>query len=325
MYQHDRWHTGAYGFVAPTDTTPPTNVIAVLQNPVVDRVMDVFVMPSERVGDIPGIVIASASGRDSLDVHVVAEEQRIYRGHHIAEPAAEETVYVTVSDLYGNEGTESRVITYARSIGGDLVVTSDDMKLEARARLGSGDFTLAILPVDSAYLIGRGDGGEPQVEATAYNVCTIGSGAGLITIDADVGTDDTRVLCRYRDGWEVAPGQRRQASRVSLAGASPGIYAVGHAGGGPAGELRVSAARPNPFGDRCTIVIMAPQRSRADVSVFDVRGRLVKAVYEGVIEGETHFAWNGTDRFGQRVSSGIYFLRVDAGQIRATRKLILVR
>ena len=164
-----------------------------------------------------------------------------------------------------------------------------------------------------------------SIASTAYNVCIIGSGAGPITIDADVGTDDNKVLYKYQNGWEVAPGQERQLSRVSLADASPGIYAVGRAGPGPSGELRVSAARPNPFGDRCTIVIMAPQRSRADVSVYDVRGRLVKAVYEGVIEGETHIAWDGTDRFGQHVSSGIYFLRVDAGRIKATRKLILVR
>jgi hypothetical protein len=326
MYQHDRWHTGAYGFVAPTDTTAPTAVIAVFQNPVVDRVMDVFIMPRERITAPPEVVVASAGGRSSLDIDIVLDEQQIYRGHHIADPAAAETIYVTAEDVYGNPGTESRVITYAEPVGDDLVVTSSDMVLQARADVGPGGFTLAVLPVDIEYLSGCGDtGAGPELEGAAYNVCIIGSEAGPLVIDVDIGGAADRALYRYEDGWEAAPGQERHGTFVQVVDAGPGIYAVGRVRPDLKERFTVSWAAPNPFGDRCTVRLTAPQRSLTDVSVFDVQGRLVRTIFEGTVEGEVRITWDGTDRFGRRVSSGIYFIRVDAGLSKATRKTILVR
>jgi hypothetical protein len=325
MYQHDRWHTGAYGFVAPTDTTAPTSVIAVFQNPVVGRVMDVFIMPRERITEPPDVVLASASGRDILDVDIVLEEPQIYRGHHVADPAAAETVYVTTEDVYGNQGMESRVITYARAVGGDLVVTSSDMVLQARASAGPDGFTLAVLPVDVEYLSGRGEtDADPELEGAAYNVCIIGREAKRLVIDIDIGGAD-RTLYRYEDGWQAVPGQERLGSFVHLADAPPGIYAVGRVRPDRDERFTISRAAPNPFGDKCAIRLKAPQRSPTEVSVFDVQGRLVKTIFEGTVEGEVGITWDGTDRFGRRVSSGIYFIHVDAGPVKATRKTILVR
>ncbi|MDI6807636.1 MAG: S8 family serine peptidase [Candidatus Eisenbacteria bacterium] len=85
---------------------------------------------------------------------------------------------------------------------------------------------------------------------------------------------------------------------------------------------------PNPFSPFTTIQIAIPAGFKAPVSVriFDVRGKLVKTLFQGTKEPGFHsFDWNGRNEFGQSVSSGIYFCRFSAGANVMTRKMMLLR
>jgi flagellar hook assembly protein FlgD len=64
----------------------------------------------------------------------------------------------------------------------------------------------------------------------------------------------------------------------------------------------------------------------AEVSVFDVSGRLVRTVARGVYgAGYQTAVWDGRDGAGRTVSTGIYFIRAEsAGQVK-TLKLAVVR
>jgi hypothetical protein len=65
---------------------------------------------------------------------------------------------------------------------------------------------------------------------------------------------------------------------------------------------------------------------RVLVEVFDVRGRLVKHVADKMLEPGYHdIEWNGTDSGGERVTSGIYFVRVLRKGEGLSQKVVLVR
>jgi flagellar hook assembly protein FlgD len=65
---------------------------------------------------------------------------------------------------------------------------------------------------------------------------------------------------------------------------------------------------------------------RASLRIYDVRGRLVRALLDGVRGPGTHpVTWNGEDAAGARVPGGVYFLRFEAGDRRETRKLVILR
>jgi hypothetical protein len=52
----------------------------------------------------------------------------------------------------------------------------------------------------------------------------------------------------------------------------------------------------------------------------------VKQVHSGLLEPGFHeFQWDGTNQDDRRVSSGIYFLRVNSGHGSADGKVVLVR
>jgi subtilisin family serine protease len=83
---------------------------------------------------------------------------------------------------------------------------------------------------------------------------------------------------------------------------------------------------PNPSDALAHIVFVVPVRSWVDVSVHDVAGRQIRALAHGLrLEGEQRLEWNGLDDHGQAASSGIYFVRVRAGEREEVHKITRVR
>jgi hypothetical protein len=62
------------------------------------------------------------------------------------------------------------------------------------------------------------------------------------------------------------------------------------------------------------------------LSVFDVDGRVVSTLVDRDLQpGNYSAVWNGTDGRGTRVSSGVYFLKLEVGSESAVKKVILAR
>jgi hypothetical protein len=84
--------------------------------------------------------------------------------------------------------------------------------------------------------------------------------------------------------------------------------------------------RPNPFTAATTITFALGQASSVSLEVYDLTGRKVKSLASGRRTAGSHeIRWDGTNDSGRRVSSGIYFVRLDTGRGAVTRHLNLVR
>jgi flagellar hook assembly protein FlgD len=83
---------------------------------------------------------------------------------------------------------------------------------------------------------------------------------------------------------------------------------------------------PNPFSSVTNIRFSVPTKSRVRLRVYDLGGRLVKTlVDEDKRAGYHQVRWYGRDGSGVKVSKGIYFYRLEVGEFKATRKLILLK
>jgi len=83
---------------------------------------------------------------------------------------------------------------------------------------------------------------------------------------------------------------------------------------------------PNPFNPQTTIVYSLSEVGRARIRVYDAAGRFVKTLVNGVnTEGKHDCVWDGRDRNGEEVSSGVYFLRFETGGEVLTRKIVLIK
>jgi hypothetical protein len=89
---------------------------------------------------------------------------------------------------------------------------------------------------------------------------------------------------------------------------------------------------PNPFNPHTTISFDIPnhgekgknETTTAQLNIYDIRGRLVRALYRGELEsGRYQFSWDGRDESGRSVPSGIYIYRLVAGDWSSVKKMVL--
>jgi PKD repeat protein len=93
------------------------------------------------------------------------------------------------------------------------------------------------------------------------------------------------------------------------------------------GAALAAYAVPNPMRLRGAIAFRLPAPGPVRVEVLDVNGRLVRTLLDLPMLGSgVHQAsFDGRDRAGRPVVSGIYFYRVEWGVIRTTRRFAFVR
>jgi hypothetical protein len=90
---------------------------------------------------------------------------------------------------------------------------------------------------------------------------------------------------------------------------------------------------PNPFRGKTTIQYQLPQDSQVSLKIYNIVGQLVKTLTDKDQDaGNYSVRWNGTDKNGIKVSSGVYFYRFVAQDLKisslkyiSTRKIVYLK
>jgi|GEM_PF-2042747 len=83
---------------------------------------------------------------------------------------------------------------------------------------------------------------------------------------------------------------------------------------------------PNPFNAMTTIEIGLPTPGPVRLEIYNLLGQRVRLLIDRYLERGRHaVGWTGRDDGGGKVSSGIYFCRMTAGDAAKTRKMVLIR
>ncbi len=95
---------------------------------------------------------------------------------------------------------------------------------------------------------------------------------------------------------------------------------------GDSALLSIMPGEPNPFSSSCTIGFALSSASNIEISIFDLYGRRIITLVDGMqLQGEHAAVWSGTDGHGEQVPSGIYFVHASTGAHQAVEKLVLIR
>jgi flagellar hook assembly protein FlgD len=93
------------------------------------------------------------------------------------------------------------------------------------------------------------------------------------------------------------------------------------------GGALASSLSPNPLNPEATLTFTTSLPGRVKASVFDLHGRLVRALETGVYLGagyhDLHVDGRG-DR-GERLPSGVYYYRIETGEGEATGRFVIAR
>jgi hypothetical protein len=83
---------------------------------------------------------------------------------------------------------------------------------------------------------------------------------------------------------------------------------------------------PNPFNPSTVVSFDLASRGRVRIGVYDILGRRVATIADRVFAAGRHrLAWDGRDDGGRPLASGVYFCRLDTGERRETKKMVLAR
>ena len=82
---------------------------------------------------------------------------------------------------------------------------------------------------------------------------------------------------------------------------------------------------PNPFNPTTTIYYVVPKAMRVRVDVFNVLGKRVRTLYDGVAKpGLNSVTWDATDERGSAVGSGLYFYSIKLGDHQPIKRRMLL-
>jgi len=91
-------------------------------------------------------------------------------------------------------------------------------------------------------------------------------------------------------------------------------------------EYKLDQNYPNPFNPSTTINFQLSSAGIVNVKIFDILGReVITLVNTQKPAGKYQVIWNGTDNFGNKVTSGVYFYRVQTGNFIASKKMVLLK
>jgi hypothetical protein len=126
----------------------------------------------------------------------------------------------------------------------------------------------------------------------------------------------------------ILDGSRREVTVVEGAEPASGGAADGEIA--PAlekvRETKLFQSHPNPSNPVTTISFSLKERSHVTLRIFNVSGHLVRTLVNEELSSDIHqVIWDGRDERGSRVSSGVYFYRLEAPEFVDQKKLVVLK
>ncbi|MBM3214728.1 hypothetical protein FJZ36_07430 [Candidatus Poribacteria bacterium] len=177
--------------------------------------------------------------------------------------------------------------------------------------------------------------GSPVVDESAGKLERMTAVALGSTVPAGSGDEIAYVTFRVRELG--APVEKSIALR-SIEAANPKARSLGVTIGATRFNPASVAWRPvllqnypNPFNPETWIPFDLIERSNVSIQILSMTGEVVRRIDMGQLDSGAYRTrdraayWDGRNDLGERVASGTYFYRIQAGTFGATRKLVILK
>jgi len=108
--------------------------------------------------------------------------------------------------------------------------------------------------------------------------------------------------------------------------AAPPVDSKGNDGENVPNAFELSQNYPNPFNPTTEIVYSLPARAQVSLSIYNVLGQRVRRLVDEVQPAGRHtVSWDGTGDNGEMLATGIYLYQLKAGDLKASKKMLLLK
>lgn len=143
----------------------------------------------------------------------------------------------------------------------------------------------------------------------------------------DYFSGDSSLILNTGDPINLQPGEFRIYTDQKLETPDPDLLtSVKEPATNAVAKFELHDSYPNPFNPATNIRFDVAERSRIFVAIYNVLGERVKILQDGAVSVGAHqISWNGRSDDGAAVTSGLYFVRMEAGGFSKTRRILLVK
>jgi hypothetical protein len=128
---------------------------------------------------------------------------------------------------------------------------------------------------------------------------------------------------------DMSGGMHNAKYTIGLLQKALGIYplAVERDGLGTPGSFALNQNYPNPFNPTTTISFSLPRSGETRLDIYDILGKHVTTLLnETMGAGNFRVVWDGSDKNGTKVASGMYIYRIQSGNsFTAVKKMLMVK
>jgi len=110
------------------------------------------------------------------------------------------------------------------------------------------------------------------------------------------------------------------------------ISVIYNAGGDPGNHnetpiaTEITGIYPNPFNPSATVRYALTKDTQVNMVIYNARGQIIRSINEGFKTVGTHpLIWDGKDNSGRNCSTGVYFFKMQAGNVTSIKKAVLMK
>jgi len=319
------------------DETPPRVTLAILQNPILSRHVEIAAFVDEPLHEAPVLTVADSAVAMSGDP---SDAQPTFQAPYVLSGSGDVLVGIAAEDTAENATIlVETFVAYEVPPSGAVSAEGPERSFTVSAAEGAA--------APGTFLVLRallGDTGEdPPPDAAISRAVFIGPEAlrlaspALVEIPVPIGPGseataaNAGIFRKEGTAWVTLPTFVTADGRALAAETSRlGVFMARPETATTTATLpertRLAPPAPNPTSRGATIVFDLPRRMAARIALYDASGRRVRTLLDAVeAPGAHRISWDGADHEGRALPPGIYLLRLETSDGSRSGKVTVIR
>ncbi len=315
------------------DVVAPTLTIGVLQNPVLTRYVDLYVVASEDLLESPHLTLNNSS----VNLTLLNEAAHIYKGDTKITSSGVLELEVTASDFANNSGNASKSFSAQLLIAresGNISSPGGEMNLYISSGSLHEDTYLTVVKLDEPFDPESGK----SISKSSLGLATYLIGPPSLTLKKDgelsftiIAPEGKTLQLEQKNetgDWKAIPSKYNN-DRLSAKIAKLGTFRVVTADPIIPIKFALQQNYPNPFTPKINSTVLTfdlPFQESIEISIFNILGQKVKTLFAGVKKaGSFKILWDGLDERNIPVASGVYIYQLKASKTILNKKMLILQ
>lgn len=306
------------------DTQPPTFTIGILQNPVLTKYLDIYVVSSEPVADVPAVKIGGAA----ISMVLNNAETNIYKGDYKLSQDGVVQIETNGKDWGGNVGNSSKSFSaqlMVAEVGGSINSSDGNLFLSVPPASIQNDTYFTIVEKEN----------QSTNNSEKHPIYKVGPSSIVMNKSASLEfripdkSKRFQLEQKNQSGSWIPVASEMNGSTLKTKINSLGEFRLVETGDFIPAEFALHQNYPNPFSLKNGKTIFSydlPQKEIVKIVIYNILGKKVKSLVNTEQEpGVYQIIWNGTDAQNRLVASGVYFYQLKTKTNIYTKKMLILQ